>query len=157
MKTKIKVRQVFKNVDRQTMLIENLLPDINLEVGKEYFIEIKEVTPLRTKSQNAFMWQLIYKIANHEDMDRNEMEVYALALEQANAKYIFVDAVKEAEKELYKNFRAVRPLCPIEVNGKELIRYKCFIGSSRLNVKEMSRVIDYLIFWASSLGIEIDE
>lgn len=157
MKTVGVVRQVFRNIRNQMLLIENLFSDIDIEPNKEYVLELKEVRSKRSLQQNKFMWALIHQIADHKDMNMKEIEIYTLALEEANAKYIYLMGIKEAEDELRKNFRAVKVVRPTYENGKEYIVYKCFVGSSKLDTKEMNKLLDIIISWAEELGIETDE
>lgn len=157
MRTVAVVRQVFRNIRNQMLLIENLYSDIDIEPNKEYVMELKEVRSKRSLQQNKFMWALIHQIADHKDMNMNEIEIYTSALEEANAKYIYLMGIKEAEDELKKNFRAVKVVRPTIENGKEYIIYKCFVGSSKLNTKEMNKLLDIIISWASELGIETNE
>lgn len=157
MKTVGVVRQVFRNIRNQMLLIENLFSDIDIEPNKEYVLELKEVRSKRTLQQNKFMWALIHQIADHKDMNMKEIEIYTSALEEANAKYIYLMGIKEAEDELRKNFRAVKVVRPTYENGKEYIVYKCFVGSSKLDTKEMNKLLDIIISWAEELGIETDE
>lgn len=157
MRTVVKIRQVFRNIKSQMLLIENLYSDIDLELDKDYVLEIKEAKSKRTIQQNKYMWALIRAIANHETMNQDECEIYSLALEEANAKYIYLLGVPEAEDELKKNFRAVRVVRPTIENGKQFIVYKCFIGTSKMDTKEMTKVLDIIIAWAEELGIETDE
>ncbi len=137
--------------------MENLFSDLDLEINKEYSIEIKEINSKRTLQQNKYMWVLIRSIANNELVRQHESEVYSLALEEANIKYTDISAIPEVEDELKKNFRAVRVLRPEEINGEKRIIYRCFSGSSKMNTKEMKSVIDVLISWAEELGIETNE
>lgn len=157
MRTTVVIRQVFRNIRSQMLLIENLFSDIEIEPGKEYVMELREVRTKRTLQQNKYMWALIHKIASHESQKMSEVEIYSLALEQANAKYIYLKALPEAEDILRKSFRAVRVVRPDEENGKEFIIYKCFVGSSKLDTKEMKKLLDIFIDWANELGIETDE
>lgn len=157
MKTVGVVRQVFRNIRNQMLLIENLFSDIDIEPNKEYVLELKEVRSKRSLQQNKFMWALIHQIADHKDMNMKEIEIYTSALEEANAKYIYLMGIKEAEDELRKNFRAVKVVRPTYENGKEYIVYKCFVGSSKLDTKEMNKLLDIIISWAEELGIETDE
>ena len=157
MRTTVIVRQVFRNIKNQMMLIENLFSDIEMENNKEYVLELKEIRSKRTLQQNKYMWALIHKIADHDTQNMSEIEIYSLALEQANAKYIYLLGISEAEDELRKNFRAVRVVRPTYENGKEYIVYKCFVGSSKLNTKEMKKLLDIIIAWANELGIETNE
>ncbi len=157
MRTIVKVKQVFRNIKNQMLLVENIYTDLDLELDKEYSMEIKEVRSHRTLQQNKYMWALIHEIAHHESMNQSEVEVYTLALEEANAKYIYLLGTPEVEDELKKNFRAVRVVRPTIENGKEFIVYKCFIGTSKMDTKEMTKVVDIIIAWAKELGIETDE
>lgn len=157
MRTTIKVRQLFRHIKNQMLLFENMFNDLELETNKEYSIEIKEIRDKRTLEQNKMMWALIREIANHEDVSQNEIDVYTTALEEANAKYDYLLGTKEVEENLRKNFRAVKVVRPTIEHGKEYIVYKCFSGSSKLNTKEMQKLIDILISWASELGIETSE
>lgn len=157
MRTIVVVRQVFRNIRNQMLLIENLFSDIDIEPNKEYVLELKETRSKRSLQQNKFMWALIHRIADHKDMNMKEIEIYTSALEEANAKYIYLMGIKEAEDELRKNFRAVKVVRPTIENGKEYIIYKCFVGSSKLDTKEMNKLLDIIISWAEELGIETDE
>ena len=153
MKTTIIVRQVFKNIRNQMMLIENLFSDINIEQGKEYILDLKEVKSKRTLQQNKLLWLLIHKIAAHGDMQQTEMEIYTSALEEANAKYIYLLGIPDIEDELRKSFRAVKIVRPTYENGKEYLVYKCFIGSSKMDTKEMTKLLDIIMAWAENLGV----
>ena len=157
MRTIVIIRQVFRNIKNQMFLIENLFSDIDIDPNKEYVLELREARNKRTLQQNKFMWALIHQIATHQDMSMNEVEIYTSALEEANAKYIYLLGIKEAEDELKKNFRAVKVVRPTIENGKEYIVYKCFVGSSKLDTKEMNKLLDIIISWASELGIETNE
>lgn len=157
MRTIVVLKQVFRNIKNQVLLMENLYSDLDLDINKEYTIEIKELSNKRTLQQNKYMWVLIRSIANNELVKQDEVEVYSLALEEANIKYTDISAIPEVEDELKKNFRAVRVLRPELVNGQKRIIYRCFSGSSKMNTKEMKAIIDVLISWAEELGIETDE
>ena len=157
MRTIVKVKQVFRNINNQMFLIENLFSDLDVDLEKEYSLELKEVKSKRTLQQNKYMWALIHSIAHHESMNQNEVEIYSLALEEANSKYIYLMGTPEAEDELRKNFRAVRVVRPTVENGKEFIVYKCFIGTTKMDTKEMKKVLDIIIAWAEELGIETNE
>ena len=157
MKTTVKIKQVFRNVKKQMFLIENLFNDIEIENEKEYVAEFKEIKFKRTIRQNRLMWGLIKEIASHENMQQDEMEIYISALEQANVKSTYLLAPEEAEDILRKNFRAVKVVRPEEFKGRKMYVYKCFLGSSKLNTKEMTILLDIIKYWAEELGIQTDE
>lgn len=157
MKTTVSVKQVFRNIKNQMLLIENQYSDIQVEPNKEYVMELKELRNHRTLQQNKYMWKLIHKISDQEELGETEIDVYCKALEEANAKYIYLLGVREAENELRKNFRAVKVVRPTIENGKEYIVYKCFVGSSKMNTKEMTKLLEIIIAWAEELGIDTNE
>ena len=139
------------------LLVENQQYDIDLETDKDYIFEIKEIKSKRSLQQNKYMWALIHELSHHENMNNTEVEIYTLALEEANSKYIYLLGTPEAEEELRKNFRAVKVVRPTIENGKEFIVYKCFIGTSKMDTKEMTKVLDIIIAWAEELGIDTNE
>ncbi len=157
MRTIARVKQVFRNINKQMLLVENQQYDIDLETDKDYVFEIKEVKSKRSLQQNKYMWALIHELSHHENMNNTEVEIYTLALEEANSKYIYLLGTPEAEEELRKNFRAVKVVRPTIENGKEFIVYKCFIGTSKMDTKEMTKVLNIIIAWAEELGIDTNE
>ena len=157
MRTTIKIKQIFRNVKNQMLLIENLFSDIDPELNKEYVLELKEIRNPRTIKQNNYMWALIRAIASNENMNMEPIDIYASALEEANAKFVYLLGTKEVENELRKNFRAVKVVRPTIENGKEFIVYKCFSGSSKFDTKEMAQLLEIITAWAEELGIETNE
>lgn len=131
---------------------EELITELlKLEAGKVYSMEIKEPKSKRTLNQNNYMWKLIHEIAKIQMQD--EMEIYCSALEEANAKYEYLMGKEEVLDELRKNFRAVKVVRPIIHNNEKFIVFKCFIGSSKFDTKEMTRLLEIVIAWAEELDI----
>lgn len=129
----------------------------SLEHEKDYSIEIKEVKSKRTLQQNKYMWALLHEIdiaMNGRPTD--EYEIYVMCLERANAKFDYIGALPEAEQALKENFRAVKYIKPIDLNGKQGNMYKVFIGSSKMDTKEMNILIDTVLDVAQEVGIETD-
>lgn len=126
-----------------------------LEDDKTYSVEIKEVKSKRSIEQNKFLWKLLHDIdvaMNGKPTD--EMEIYIMCLERANAKFDYLGCLEEAEEMLKQNFRAVKRIKPIDLNGKDGYMYKCFIGSSKMNTKEMALLIETALDIAHEVGIE---
>lgn len=121
------------------------------KLDKDKLYEIKEYVPQRTKDQNRLLWHYIGEIAKVQCMD--DMEVYCQALEEANIKYTWIMAEEETEKELKKCFRAVKLERFVEEHGKTFAVYKCYIGSSKMNKKEFSQLVDIVLSWCFELNI----
>lgn len=134
--------KLYNNPD---VLITQLL---KLDRSKKYLMEIKEPKDTKTLQQNNYMWALIDEIAKKQYQD--EMEVYCQALEEANTKYTWLKGLKETKEELLKVFRAVK-ITRYDEDGFAI--FKCFYGTSKMNKKELSQVIDIVVSWANELGI----
>lgn len=129
----------------------------SLEHEKNYSIEIKEVKSIRTLQQNKYMWALLHEIdVAINGRPKDEYEIYVMCLERANAKFDYIGALPEAEKALKENFRAVKYIKPIDLNGKQGNMYKVFIGSSKMDKQEMNILIDTVLDVAQEVGIETD-
>lgn len=155
MKTTVKVKNVFKSGKNQMLLLENTQWfDLDLEEDKEYSIEIKEIKSKRSINQNKLMWLLINKIAEIEKQD--EMDIYCMALENANCSYDWLMGIPEIKESLLKSYRAVKITRYEKVNGHDLAVFKCYLGSSKFSVKEMNDLIEYIELWATNIGINVD-
>lgn len=134
---------------------QNILKE--LDPKKTYSIEVKEVKKKRSINQNRYMWSLINQIdiaINGKPCD--DWEIYIMALERAGAKCDYIAALPETEEALKQNFRAIKFIKKVDLNGKEGNMYKVYIGSSKMDTKEMNLLIDTILDIAEEVGIETD-
>ena len=105
----------------------------------------------RSLDANAYCWVMLQKIA--EVLHQDKWNVY---LEMLGKYGVFthiivkpnvVDKVKE-------EWRTVKELGEVSVNGMTGIQLQCYFGSSTYNTKEMSVLIDGIVYEAKELGIE---
>ena len=123
-----------------------------MDMDKLYLVEVKEPKSKRSIEQNKMLWQLIHTIskATHQD----DMDVYCACLERADALSEYIITAYDMEDDLRKCFRGVRFVRKQEVNGKECNIYKVYIGSSKMNTKEMTELIEITMQIASEYGID---
>lgn len=127
-----------------------------LEIGKPYSFDVKEYKSSRSIEQNSFMWAIIQKIALVTGNDTED--IYVTGLERSGAKPEWIAALPETEDALKRKFRAVKPMGTMTTpKGVELVTFKCFVGSSQYDVKEMTALVDYFIRLAAENGIYIEE
>ena len=132
--------------------VQELIPELlKLDMDKLYTCEIKEPKSKRSLEQNKLLWSLIHKIAKEKYQD--DMEVYCTALERADALSDYVITAIDMEDALRKSFRGVRFIRMQEVNGKECYVYKVYLGSSKMNVKEMNELLEIVFQMCSELEI----
>lgn len=128
----------------------------SLDRNKTYSIEIKEAKNKRSLAQNRYMWKLLHEIdvaINGRPTD--EWEVYINALERANVKFEYIACMPEAERAIKEQFRAVKYSHSMEYKNRKYNVYKCFIGSSKMDTKEMGLLIDTILDMASEAGLDI--
>ena len=132
--------------------IKELIPKLmNLDMDKVYSCEVKEPKSQRSLQQNKMLWELIHLIAKKQHQD--DMEVYCAVLERADAKSDYVLARPETEDGLRKTFRGVKFIRQQEVNNTIFNIYKVYLGSSKMNTKEMTELLDITIQLCSELQI----
>lgn len=136
--------------------IKDIIPKLfELDQSKEYLMELKEPRTKRTLEQNKLLWVLIHKIAKETYND--EYDVYCSVLERADALSDYVITATDMQDTLRKNFRGVKFIRMQEVNGKDCWVFKVFLGSSKMNTKEMTELIEITMQVASELNIDLRE
>ena len=133
-------------------LIKDIVPELlKLDMEKYYVCDIKEPRTQRSLRQNRLLWELIHKIAKATQQD--DMDVYCTILERADAKSEYIITAMDIEDTLRKNFRGAKFIRYQEVNGKQCHVFKVYIGSSKMDTKEMKELLEITIQVASELGI----
>lgn len=129
---------------------------LKLEMDKLYICDIKEPKSKRSLQQNRLLWKLIHNIAKETYQD--DMDVYCAVLERADALSDYVITATDMEDALRKSFRGVKFIRMQEVNGKDCFVYKVYIGSSKMDTKEMTELLDITLQLCGELGIpaEVD-
>jgi len=132
--------------------VKDIIPELlKLDMDKLYTIEVREPKSKRSIEQNKMLWQLIHAIAKKQHQD--DMEVYCALLERADALSDYIITAYDMEDELRKCFRGVRFVRKQEVNGKDCNIYKVYIGSSKMNTKEMTELLDITLQLCGELEI----
>ncbi len=138
-----------------TGTIKDIVPELlKLEMDKLYICEIKQPKSQRSLQQNKLLWKLVHNIAKATYQD--DMDVYCGILEKADALSDYVITAIEMEDALRKSFRGVKFIRKQEVNGKECYVYKVYIGSSKMDTKEMTELLDITLQICGELGVEVD-
>ena len=136
--------------------VKEIIADLlKLDMDKTYICEIKEPSSKRSLHQNRLLWLIIHKIA--KETFQSDEDVYCAVLERADALSDYVITATDMQDTLRKNFRGVKFIRMQEVNGKDCFVFKVFLGSSKMNTKEMTELIEITMQVASELGIDLRE
>lgn len=126
-----------------------------------YRVSMTPVKSKRSLDQNAYLWTLLHDIsvARNGELATSESdwEVYIEALERAQAKFEYVACLPEAYELLKRQFRATKIMNEFEHNDKKFLQLKVFYGSSKMDVKEMAKLLDTVIMMAQEEGVELRE
>lgn len=117
------------------------------DLDKEF--EIKEKRNKRSKSQNAYAWELIGKIA--DSLRKSKEDIYLQMLKDYGQSEIVSMLSIINPKGYFKYYESIGTGI---VNNKEFTHYKIFKGSSEFDTKEMTIFIDGIIQECKQLDIE---
>lgn len=126
--------------------------------GRELDLSLKEFKPKRSLNANAYMWALIGKIA--EAMRISQDEVYHKMLcdygtfekEDGVTQILSIRADAKLTGWLWIH---TKPIKTVDLEGKKFTHYALLKGSSDYNTREMSFLLDGVIYEAKELGIEV--
>lgn len=130
---------------------------IDLDPSKRYEVDIKEYKSKRTLQQNSYLWALITEITKAQNGGIANQDsitaTYCNLLEKANAKFEFILCPPGAINEFKKRFRAIRINGTVIIKNVEYTQLQVLYGSSTMNTKEMSNLIDVTLDYAYKVGV----
>lgn len=106
----------------------------------------------RSLDANAYAWVLMQKIA--EAIHTDKWSVYLMMLERYSPVFTHIIVRPEAVERVKGEWRTVKVLGPIQVNGSFGIQLQCYFGSSTFDSKEMASFIDGIVSECKEMGIE---
>ena len=118
---------------------------------KPYTVEIAPLKKKRSLDANGYLWVLLQKIAEALHTSKDEIYLEMLARYGVFTHIVVKPNVVERVKD---EWRTVRELGEVTINGKTGIQLQCFFGSSTYDSKEFSVLLDGVISEAKELGIE---
>jgi hypothetical protein len=120
-----------------------------LSQDREKTFEVKPYHPKRSLNANAFCWHLCNEMANV--LRTSKDEVYQEMLKRyGQSKVISV----LSEIDISRFVKYYEEIGKGHVEGKEFTHYRCFIGSSEYDSREMAILIDGIVDEAQELGID---
>jgi len=132
-------------------VIPKLIEYINTLPDKLFDIEIKQHRDKRSLDANSYFWSLCGKLADALNTDRDSLYIQLL---DRYGVFTHVIIKEQAADQFKREYRLVKDLGEVEVNGKSGIQLQCYFGSSTYDTKQMSRLIDGTVGECRDLGIE---
>ena len=136
----------------------------SLKTDEEYFVEISKNTKKRSLNQNAMLWALIGEInekVNGTKSADDSIQIYIQIVKMTGARVEIItmrkDAYDEFKRRTAEVFRAYTVVYEWKNRkGVEFAQVACYYGTSKLNVAEMSAVIDKALEYAARVGLDAE-
>lgn len=145
----IENRNLFITLSTTNFSIEEKLQKIK---DKELAITIKKRAQKRSLDANAYAWFLMEEIGKATNKSKDEVYIEMLGRYGVFTHIVVKPNVVERIEE---EWRLVRNLGNVTINGKTGVQLQCYFGSSTYTTEEMSRFIDGIITECKDLGIEL--
>ena len=123
-----------------------------LSRGKTLDVTIKQYRKKRSLDANSMLWAILGKMAAALNTDKDELYLEVLARYGVFTHLIVKPEVVERVK---REWRTVRELGEVTVNGKTGIQLQCFFGSSTYDQAEFSVLLDGVVSEAKEIGIDV--
>jgi hypothetical protein len=120
--------------------------------GKLLAVEVKQYRQKRSLDANALLWKMCTEIA--AVIRSSKDEVYLQMLERYG-QFTHIIVKPHVVEKVKQEWRTVRELGEVTVNGQTGVQLQCYFGSSTYNTKEFSVLLDGVISEAKELGIEV--
>lgn len=120
-----------------------------LSQDREKTFEVKPYHPKRSLNANAFCWHLCNEMANV--LRTSKDEVYQEMLKRYGQSRV-ISVLSEIDISRFVKYS--EEIGKGHVEGKEFTHYRCFIGSSEYDSREMAILIDGIVDEAKELGID---
>lgn len=120
-----------------------------LNQDREKLFEVKPYRQKRSLNANNFCWHLCNEMANV--LRTSKDEVYLEMLKRYGQCEV-ISVLSDIDISRFVKY--YEEIGKGHVEGKEFTHYRCYIGSSEYNSREMAILIDGIISEAEALGIE---
>ena len=118
------------------------------EQDKGKIFEIKEKKQKRTLTQNSYYWSLVNQLSSILRMNNDDCHFLML---QRYGQYEVISVLSEID--LHGYFKYYKEIGHGTVHGKYFTHYKIYKGSSQMDSKEFSVLLDGVISECEQVGI----
>jgi hypothetical protein len=124
------------------------------EQDREKAFEVKEYKEKRSLNANALLWRCLGEMASALHTDK--WDVYIQMLKRYGT-YTYICVKPKAVEAVKKQWRECEEIGHIDINGADSVQMLCYYGSSTINTKEFSTLLDGVISEMEEMGIDTPE
>ena len=116
-------------------------------------IEIEEYKEKRSNDANRLLWHCLSKIAQSMNPPVDKWEVYLQMLKRYG-KFTYICVKPNVVDAVRSQWRESEVIGEIEINGQKAVQMLCYFGSSLMNTKEFSVLLDGIISEMKEMGLQ---
>lgn len=118
---------------------------------KKLKVKVEKYREKRSLDANAFLWKMLGEIS--AVLRTDNWSVYLQMLKRYG-KYTYIAVKPSVVDAVKKQWREVEEIGEVEIGGQKAIQLLCYFGSSTMDTKEFSILLDGVIGEARELGID---
>jgi hypothetical protein len=136
-----------------SFLMNEALPtdEVNSLMGEKLNIEAKKWRKPRSTDANALLWHCLGEIASVLRADK--WDIY-LEMLKRYGKYTYICIKPNMVDAMKLQWRECEVVGEIDINGTKAIQMLCYFGSSTLDTKEFSVLLDGVISEMKEMGLQ---
>lgn len=131
---------------------EECLRDINELKNSKLSIKVEEYKKKRSLDANGLLWHCLGKIATSMTPPADKWDIYLLMLKRYG-KYTYICVKPNMVEAMKQQWRECEVVGEIDINGKQAVQMLCYFGSSTLNTKEFSVLLEGVISEMREMGL----
>lgn len=116
-------------------------------------IEAKKHREKRSLDANALLWACIGDIAKAMTPPADKWDVY-LDMLKNYGKYTYICVKPNVVEAMKAQWRECEVLGEVDINGQKSVQMLCYFGSSTLNTKEFSDLLEGVIYEMEQVGLQ---
>ena len=107
----------------------------------------------RSLDANALLWHCLGKIAKSMEEPVDKWEIY-LQMLRRYGKYTYICVKPNVVDAMKSHWRECEVVGNVTINGQDAVQLLCYFGSSTLNTKEFSVLLDGVISEMKEMGLQ---
>lgn len=136
----------FKINERFTQAMYEEIKDSKLS------IEVEQYKEKRSLNANKMLWACLGDIATAMTPPADKWDVY-LEMLKRYGKYTYICVKPNAVDSMKAQWRESEVIGEMEINGQKAVQMLCYFGSSTMNTKEFSVLLDGVISEMKEMGL----
>lgn len=121
-----------------------------LEQDRDKYFDLSEHKTKRSLNANNLLWQCLGEIAGALEADK--WDIY-LEMLKRYGKYTYICVKPNVVEAVKKQWRECEEIGEVNINGQKSIQMLCYFGSSTLDSKEFSILLNGVISEMKEMGL----